>query len=111
MAISRAFMSDSAILILDEPTASVDAQSEYEIFNNFKELVGNRTSILISHRFSTVKMADLIIVLEDGKLVENGTHHSLILKKGLYYKLYTMQAEAYLDDTAEETEGLIKNVN
>lgn len=111
LAISRAFMSDSAILILDEPTASVDAQSEYEIFNNFKELVGNRTSILISHRFSTVKMADLIIVLEDGKLVENGTHHSLILKKGLYYKLYTMQAEAYLDDTAEETEGLIKNVN
>jgi ATP-binding cassette subfamily B protein/ATP-binding cassette subfamily C protein len=111
LAISRAFMSDSAILILDEPTASVDAQSEYEIFNNFKELVGNRTSILISHRFSTVKMADLIIVLEDGKLVENGTHHSLILKKGLYYKLYTMQAEAYLDDTAEETESLIKNVN
>ncbi|AOZ77334.1 ABC transporter ATP-binding protein [Clostridium pasteurianum] len=101
LAISRAFMSDSSILILDEPTASVDAETEYELFKNFKELVGNRTSILISHRFSTVRMADLIIVLNEGTVVEKGTHKSLLLKEGLYSKLYNMQAEGYLDNSVD----------
>lgn len=91
LAISRAFKSDSSLLILDEPTASVDAETEYELFKNFKELVGNRTSILISHRFSTVRMADLIIVLNEGTVIEKGTHKSLMLKEGLYSKLYNMQ--------------------
>lgn len=97
LAISRAFMSNSSILILDEPTASVDAKSEYELFKNFKELVGSRTSILISHRFSTVKMSDFIVVLKDGEVVEKGTHDSLMLDDGLYAELYMMQAEAYVD--------------
>lgn len=98
LAIARAFMSNSSILILDEPTASVDAKAEYQLFKNFKELIGNRTSILISHRFSTVKMSDLIIVLKDGEVVEKGTHDSLIVNDGLYAELYMMQAEAYIDD-------------
>lgn len=97
LAIARTFMSDSSILILDEPTASLDAEAEYEIFNNFKELVGNTTSVLISHRFSTVKMADIIYVLENGQITESGTHNSLMLNNGLYSKLYRMQAEAYKD--------------
>ncbi|PJI07699.1 MULTISPECIES: ABC transporter ATP-binding protein [Clostridium] len=101
LAISRAFMSDSALLILDEPTASVDAETEYELFKNFKELIGDRTSILISHRFSTVKMADLIIVLNEGTVVEQGTHNSLMLKNGLYSKLYNMQAKGYLDNSVD----------
>ncbi|AGK96022.1 ABC transporter ATP-binding protein [Clostridium pasteurianum] len=101
LAISRAFMSNSSILILDEPTASVDAETEYELFKNFKELVGNRTSILISHRFSTVRMADLIIVLNEGTVIEKGTHNSLMLKEGLYSKLYNMQAEGYLDNSVD----------
>ena len=101
LAISRAFMSDSSLLILDEPTASVDAETEYELFKNFKELVGNRTSILISHRFSTVRMADLIIVLNEGTIIEKGTHKSLMLKEGLYSKLYNMQAEGYSDNSID----------
>lgn len=101
LAISRAFMSNSSILILDEPTASVDAETEYELFKNFKELVGNQTSILISHRFSTVRMADLIIVLNEGAVIEKGTHKSLMLKKGLYSRLYNMQAEGYLDNSID----------
>ncbi|MDT8715350.1 ABC transporter ATP-binding protein [Clostridium sp. 19966] len=102
LAIARAFMSNASILILDEPTASVDAKSEYELFKNFKELVGNRTSILISHRFSTVKMADLILVLNQGKIVEEGTHDSLMQNNGLYAELFTMQAEAYNMDSDKE---------
>jgi ABC-type multidrug transport system fused ATPase/permease subunit len=101
LAISRAFMSKSSILILDEPTASVDAETEYELFKNFKELVDNRTSVLISHRFSTVRMADLIIVLNEGIVIEKGTHKSLMLKEGLYSKLYNMQAEGYLDNSVD----------
>ncbi len=92
-------MSDSSILILGEPTASVDAETEYELFKNFKKLIGNRISILISHRFSTIKMSDLIIVLNEGIVVETGTYSSLMLKKGLYSKLYNMQAEGYLDNS------------
>ncbi|GKX68538.1 ABC transporter ATP-binding protein [Clostridium sp. TW13] len=97
LAISRAFMSDSSILILDEPTASLDAEAEYEIFNNFKELIGTSTSVLISHRFSTVKMADIIYVLENGQITESGTHPDLMLNNGLYSRLYKMQAEAFTD--------------
>ncbi|MFX0547852.1 hypothetical protein ACOAKC_00825 [Hathewaya histolytica] len=68
MAVSRAFMSNSAILILDEPTASIDAQAEYQLFSNFKQLTKNRINVLISHRFSTVKAADIIVVLRIEKL-------------------------------------------
>jgi len=95
LAISRAFVSDAAILILDEPTASLDAVAEYELYKNFKELIGSSTSILISHRFSTVKMSDVIYVIEDGMITEAGTHEDLMLNNGLYAKLYIMQAESY----------------
>lgn len=101
LAISRAFMNESSILILDEPTASVDAETEYEMFKNFKKLVGNRTSLLISHRFSTVKMADFIVVLQNGQVIEKGTHVELLKCNGLYSKLYNMQAEGYIDKINE----------
>lgn len=95
LAISRAFMNDAAIIILDEPTASLDAEAEYELFQNFKELIGDSTCVLISHRFSTVKMADRIYVINDGSVVESGNHSSLIRKKGLYADLFNMKADAY----------------
>jgi ABC-type multidrug transport system fused ATPase/permease subunit len=95
IAISRAFMSDACMLILDEPTASLDAEAEYELFQNFRELIGNATCVLISHRFSTVKMADIIYVIENGHIVEAGDHKQLMSKGALYHKLFNMQAEAY----------------
>lgn len=95
LAISRAFMGDTSILVLDEPTASVDAETEYEIFKSFKDLVGNKTSLLISHRFSTVRDSDKIILLNDGKVEEIGTHEELMNNNGLYFKLFNMQAEGY----------------
>lgn len=98
LALSRAFMSNACLLVLDEPTASIDAKSEYDLFKDFKKLMGKGTSILISHRFSTVKMADSIIVLRDGEIIEKGTHKSLMLNRSMYYELYMMQAEAYIDD-------------
>jgi ATP-binding cassette subfamily B protein/ATP-binding cassette subfamily C protein len=104
LAISRAFMSESAILILDEPTASVDAQTEYDLFKNFKQLTQSRTSILISHRFSTVKIADKIIVLKDGCIIEEGSHDELIDKNGFYSSLYTMQANGYITNELSNKE-------
>lgn len=98
IAISRAFMQEFPILILDEPTASVDAKTEYELYNKLKTLITNRTCILISHRFSTVKLVDTIFVIENHKLVEKGSHQELLGKKGVYATLYNMQAEAYEDD-------------
>jgi len=97
VAIARAFMRDSKILILDEPTASLDARTEYEIFKHFKELSKDKISILISHRFSTVRMADRIYVLEDGRIVEQGSHKDLMQLKGKYAKMFTMQAERYVE--------------
>lgn len=104
LAISRAFMSDASILILDEPTASLDAKSEYELFQNFKELTQNTTCMLISHRFSTVKMADLICVIENGAIVESGDHSCLMQYNGLYAKLFNMQAEAYASESVDLSE-------
>ncbi|URZ17654.1 ABC transporter ATP-binding protein [Clostridium felsineum] len=105
LAISRAFMSNACLLILDEPTASIDAKSEYELFKDFKKLMGKGTSILISHRFSTVKMSDKIIVLKDGEIIEQGNHDSLIKNDGLYAELYNMQADAYLVDEDKNIDG------
>ncbi|MBZ9626339.1 ABC transporter ATP-binding protein/permease [Clostridium sp. FP2] len=95
LAIARAFMRDSTILVLDEPTASLDAFAEYEIFKTFREGVKGKTCILIAHRFSTVKLADKIFVIKDGEIIEEGSHEKLIEIKGEYYSLYKMQAEAY----------------
>ena len=96
IALSRAFMRSQAdILILDEPTASIDAKAEAEIFAHFRDLTENRISIIISHRFSTVRMADHIIVLEKAEIMEQGAHHELLEAKGQYATLFNLQAKGY----------------
>jgi ATP-binding cassette subfamily B protein len=88
-------MRDADILILDEPTAALDARAEYEVFERFKELSRGKTTILISHRFSTVRMADRIVVLEGGRVVENGSHAELVAAGGRYSELFELQAAGY----------------
>ncbi|MEK3697150.1 MULTISPECIES: ABC transporter ATP-binding protein [unclassified Paenibacillus] len=95
IAISRAFMADSSILILDEPTASLDASAEYELFTKFKALMAGKTTILITHRFSTIRLVDEIFVLKDGGIIESGDHESLLRYDGEYARLYKFQAEMY----------------
>jgi ATP-binding cassette, subfamily B, bacterial len=95
IALARAFMREAEILVLDEPTASVDAQSEYEIFRQFQELTAGKMAILISHRFSTVRMADRIAVIEGGSISEIGSHAELIDRNGTYARLFSLQAEGY----------------
>ncbi|WP_371614066.1 ABC transporter ATP-binding protein [Streptomyces sp. NBC_00454] len=98
MAISRAFMRSAPIAILDEPTASIDAEAESEIFAGLRDLYGKATSLVISHRFSTVRIADKIMVLDGGKLIEDGSHDELMKAGGTYAYLFSLQAEAYLAD-------------
>jgi ATP-binding cassette, subfamily B, bacterial len=95
IALARAFMRDAEILVLDEPTASLDAETEYEIFRRFQELTDGKMAILISHRFSTVRMADRIAVIQEGRIAEIGTHQELLRQEGIYAHLFTMQAEGY----------------
>lgn len=96
IALSRAFMRDDAdILVLDEPTAALDAESEHTVFDRFHALAEGRTTLVISHRFPTVRMADRILVLEGGKVKEEGSHDALIAKDGLYARLFRLQAKGY----------------
>jgi ATP-binding cassette, subfamily B, bacterial len=96
VAISRAFMRDAEILVLDEPTAALDAQQEYQIFQRFRELTADKMAVLISHRFSTVRMADRIAVISDGTIAEWGSHEELMgIPKGLYQHLFNIQAQGY----------------
>jgi ATP-binding cassette subfamily B protein len=95
VAIARAYMSDAQVLILDEPTSALDARAEYEVFQRFIGLTEGKTSIIISHRFSTVRMADRIMVLKDGKILEMGTHEELLANETLYAELFNLQAEGY----------------
>ena len=95
IALARAYMRDAQLLILDEPTAALDARAEYEVFQRFSELMQGRMAVLISHRFSTVRMADRIIVLQGGRITEEGTHDALVANNGLYAELFHMQAEGY----------------
>ncbi|MDE2816319.1 MAG: ATP-binding cassette domain-containing protein, partial [Chloroflexota bacterium] len=95
LALARAFFRDAQILILDEPTAALDVQAEYEVYQKFRELTQGRSTILISHRFSTVRMADRIIVLEDGAIAEEGSHAELMAQGGTYADLYSKQASWY----------------
>lgn len=95
LAIARAFMRDAELLVLDEPTAAIDAEAEVALFERFRQLAKDRTAIIISHRFSTVRMADRIAVLEGGKLTEFGSHAELLARGGRYAKLFTLQAQGY----------------
>lgn len=95
IALSRAYMKDAQLLILDEPTAALDARSEYEVFQRFAELTRGKMAVLISHRFSTVRMADRILVLEKGQLIELGSHEELLEMGGRYAELFHLQARGY----------------
>ena len=95
VALARAYLREAQLLILDEPTAALDARAEYEVFQRFAELTGGRMAVLISHRFSTVRMADRILVLQGGELREEGTHDELVALGGLYAELFQLQAAGY----------------
>jgi ATP-binding cassette subfamily B protein len=95
IALGRAYMRDAQLIILDEPTASLDARAEYEVFQRFSELTRGKMAVLISHRFSTVRMADRILVLENGRIVEQGSHSDLVGLGGRYAELFELQAAGY----------------
>ena len=95
VAIARAYMRDAQVLVLDEPTAALDARSEFEVFQRFKELSAGKTAVLISHRFSSVRMADRILVLSGGRVEASGTHAELLAQKGRYAELFELQAAGY----------------
>jgi ATP-binding cassette subfamily B protein len=95
MALARAYLRDAQVLILDEPTAALDARSEHEVFQRFAELTLGKMALLISHRFSTVKMADRILVLENGQIAEQGHHDQLLLNGGRYAEMFELQAASY----------------
>jgi ATP-binding cassette, subfamily B, bacterial len=95
IALARAYLRDAQLLILDEPTAALDARSELEVFERFAELTQGKMALLISHRFSTVRMADRIVVLEGGRLIEEGTHQQLMAHAGVYAGMFEMQAASY----------------
>ena len=90
-----AYMRDAQVLILDEPTAALDARAEFEVFQRFRELSDRSTAVIISHRFSSVRMADRILVLADGKIEAAGTHEELLAQRGRYAELFELQAAGY----------------
>ena len=97
IAIARFFYRDTPLVIFDEPTSSIDADSEFRIFNRIYKFFNKKTVIIISHRFSTVRKADVIFVIKDGKLIEKGSHRELMERKGVYFRNFTVQAEGYKD--------------
>lgn len=96
LVLARAFLRDSQLIILDEPTSSLDVNTEYHLYMKFRELITGHSALLISHRFSTVRMADRIIVLDGGRIAEQGTHLELMSQNGIYADMYSKQA-AWLD--------------
>jgi ATP-binding cassette subfamily B protein len=101
LALSRALFRDAPVLILDEPSSSLDADTEYEIFNRFRDIVKGRTTILISHRFTNVNLADRIIVLDKGAIAETGTHDDLLRRGGLYCTMFTKQSSRFNPPTPQ----------
>ncbi len=97
IALGRAYMREAQLLILDEPTSALDARAEHEVFQRFAELIQGKSAVLISHRFSTVRMADRILFLENGQLLELGSHEELLAKDGKYAELFKLQARGYLE--------------
>jgi ATP-binding cassette subfamily B protein len=97
LALSRAFLRDAPLLVLDEPTAALDAEAEFQLFDRLRRLASGRTTVYISHRFSTVRRADRVVLIEDGRVVEYGTHVELMALDGAYAVLFRLQAHAYLD--------------
>lgn len=95
IALARAYMRDAQILVLDEPTAALDARAEHQVFQRFTELTAGKMAVLISHRFSTVRMADRILVLDDGRVIEDGSHEQLVGRGGRYAELFNLQAAGY----------------
>jgi ATP-binding cassette subfamily B protein len=96
IALARALFRDSPVLILDEPSSSLDADTEHEIFSRFRAIVKGRTALLISHRFTNVSLADKIIVLDKGSVAESGTHEELMKKGGLYFTMYIKQSSRFV---------------
>ena len=95
VALARAYLRDAQVLILDEPTAALDARSEFEVFQRFAELTAGKSALFISHRFSTVRMADRIVVLHNGTIAEDGNHDDLVNLGGRYASMFEMQAASY----------------
>src|SRR6185503_5253227 len=98
---ARAFARDASLLILDEPTSNLDARAEYNLFRRFQELAKGRTTIIISHRFSTVRVADRILVLDKGRIVESGSHDDLMAQAGGYARLYELHSQRIGSRVAE----------
>ncbi|MFE0023640.1 ABC transporter ATP-binding protein [Amycolatopsis sp. NPDC059021] len=105
IALARAFLRKAAVVVLDEPTASIDAQAEAEVFGRLKDIAGRATTLLIAHRFSTVRVADHIVVIDRGRVLEEGTHSELMALDNVYAKLFKLQASGYLDETAGLASG------
>jgi ATP-binding cassette, subfamily B, bacterial len=102
MALARAFFRDAPFVILDEPTAALDPRAEHDLFARIRALLSDRTVLLISHRFSSVRSADRIYVLDQGMVVEHGTHEERTTREGVYAELFALQAKAYLEPAAPE---------
>ncbi|WP_245836236.1 ABC transporter ATP-binding protein [Paramicrobacterium agarici] len=98
VAIARAFYRDAPLVVLDEPSSALDPRAEYELYSSLRETLRGRSALVISHRFSTVRNADRIYVLKDGRVAEHGTHDELMRRRGVYAELFTLQASAYLED-------------
>ena len=96
IALARAYMRDAQLIVLDEPTSALDARAEHEVFKRFTSLIEGKMAVLISHRFSTVRMADRILFLEKGRMIEYGPHQDLLSLKGKYAELFHLQAQGYL---------------
>ena len=95
VALARAYMKNAQVIVLDEPTSALDARAEFEAFERFTELTKGKTAVLISHRFSTVRMADRILVLKNGQVLELGSHEELLTNDKLYAELFNYQAQGY----------------